>query len=237
VPEMLERPFIPSSTPMPPRATASATEFHLARPFVHGATMAAPGTTGPVSSVSLPSIDEFLETTPGRVESYASPVDALDFTGAAQNSYDLPPVEHFLDPLPLVDALAPDGRDMVVADARETNVGDEATGEYQTQGSEMFGVEETGWVDTGWQQFDWSRAAALGEGAAEASDAWRETDWDTTAAPANDFRETAAQAIANALNDIANRIRNGELVVPPPSLVTDPAAIAATLAALLGVRR
>jgi hypothetical protein len=52
-----------------------------------------------------------------------------------------------------------------------------------------------------------------------------------------DFRQTAAQAIANALDEIAHRIRNGELVVPPPNLNTDPAAIAATLAALLGVRR
>src|SRR4051812_18644544 len=151
---MLERPFIPSSTRMPLRATASATEFHLARPFVHGATTAAPATKGAVSSVSLPSIDDFLETTPSAVESYTSPVDALDFTGETQNSYDLPPVEHFVDPLPLVDALARDGSDMVVAEARETNVGDEAIGEYQASGSEMFGLEETGWVDTGWQQFD-----------------------------------------------------------------------------------
>jgi hypothetical protein len=168
--------------------------------------------------VSLPPIDDFLETVPDPAESYASPGDALDFNRDSQSSYDLPPVEHFLDPLPLVDALAPDNGDVVVADS-------------------MFGLEETGWVDTGWQQFDWSGAAALGEGSAEASDAWQETDWDTTAAPVREFRETAAQAIANALNEIANRIRKGELVVPPPNIATDPAAIAATLAALLGVRR
>jgi hypothetical protein len=96
---------------------------------------------------------------------------------------------------------------------------------------------DTEWVDTGWQDFDWNATAALGEAShPDASDDWSRTDWES-APPQREQRETPAQAIASALDHIAQRIRNGELLVPPSELVADPAAIAATLAALLGVRR
>ncbi|HUQ99781.1 MAG TPA: hypothetical protein VM166_10025 [Gemmatimonadaceae bacterium] len=229
------RPFIPSATPLPRSKSASGVQFHLSRPFVHGAAnaQAAPSE----SFVALPSVDDFLDTTSEKAESYANSGDGLDFPGDTRSSYELPPVEHFLDPLPLVDSLAPEREDVLMADAAEpADVVDPLT-EYENAGSDVLGLEETGWVDTSWQQFDWSGAAALGEGSAEASDAWLDTDWETTGPPVREIRETAAQAIANALDEIAHRIRNGELVVPPPNLVSDPAAIAATLAALLGVRR
>ena len=49
---------------------------------------------------------------------------------------------------------------------------------------------------------------------------------------------SAAQAIANALDQIAQQIREGGLTVPSPGgALNDPRAIAATLAALLGVKR
>jgi hypothetical protein len=186
---------------------------------------------------ALPSIDEFIQTDSEQSVSYASQGDGLDFSGDTQSSYDLPPVEHFLDPLPPVGSLAPEQEGLMMADAPEIADTGETSAQYQGEASDVFGLEESGWVDTGWQQFDWSGAAALGEGSAEASDAWSETDWETTGTPVREFRETAAQAIANALDQIAHRIRNGELVVPTPNLASDPAAIAATLAALLGVRR
>jgi hypothetical protein len=44
------------------------------------------------------------------------------------------------------------------------------------------------------------------------------------------------QAIAKALEQIAQRIKSGELAAPVPGSATDPATIAATLAALLGIR-
>ena len=259
MPHKPERPFIPSSAPGSRRPPAGAASFHLARPFVHGASAmnpsgsasmavesapesddfgvlaGAPTETSP-SFAPLPSIDDFLETVPASDQAYAAATDALDYTATPESSYELPPVEHFLDPLPLVDALAPDAGE-ILTDAPELNGAVTGSVDYQTESGEGFGLEETGWVDTGWQEFDWSGAAALGEGANEASDAWRETDWETTAPPVREFRETAAQAIANALDEIASRIRNGELAVPSPGVVTDPAAIAATLAALLGVRR
>jgi hypothetical protein len=229
-----QRPFVPSSAPTPRATSARPAPFHLERPFVHGA--AQPTTVPKESYGALPSIDEFIERGADQSASYA-PGDGLDFSGEPETSYDLPPVEHFLDPLPLVDSLAPEGEGVMMADAPEVTDSGESPTQYQAEGSDVFGLEESGWVDTGWQQFDWSGAAALGEGSAEASDAWLETDWETTGPPVREFRETAAQAIANALDEIAHRIRNGELVVPPPNLVSDPAAIAATLAALLGVRR
>ncbi|HXG72773.1 MAG TPA: hypothetical protein VNJ04_19430, partial [Gemmatimonadaceae bacterium] len=97
--------------------------------------------------------------------------------------------------------------------------------------------EEPGWGQTDWQGYDWRSAGALGEGAEQARDDWAATDWQAAPGPARDTRQSAAQAIAAALDQIAERIRSGELSVPSAELVTDQATIAATLAALLGVRR
>ena len=232
--QLPERPFIPSSASSERPPAAGVASFQLARPFVHGvAGMSRPA--GSQSFESLPPIADFLDNTPEYADAYASPGRALDFPGETENSHELPPVEHFLDPLPPIDEFSIEREDVLMADSAEEFVAPGPT--YSTEESEMFGLEERGWLDTGWQQFDWSGAAALGEGSAEASDAWQETDWETTAPPVREFRETAAQAIANALDEIAHRIRNGELIVPAPNLASDPAAIAATLAALLGVRR
>jgi hypothetical protein len=141
---------------------------------------------------------------------------------------DLPPLEHFVDTLPEVGTFAPNTHA-----AESEGYG----GESSSWGIDIeYGPTDSGWSDTGWQQFDWSAAAVLGEGAEAASDAWSATDWDAAGPSARDFRETAAQAIANALDGIAQRIRNGELVVPSGGFA-NPAAIADTLASLFGVRR
>jgi hypothetical protein len=93
------------------------------------------------------------------------------------------------------------------------------------------------WADTDWQQYDWRSLASLGEGAeAAASTEWASTDWDANKPRAKDVHPTAAQAIASALDQIAQRIRDGELA-PMPGMPTDPATIAATLAAILGIRQ
>ena len=142
------------------------------------------------------------------------------------DSYELPPIEHFTDAIPeegtLVDA------------------------EYEMHSADPFAefplasaADEHGWEETDWQRYDWRSAAALGDaGDPAANTAWAQTDWEDSVAPARDVRETAAQAIAEALDGIARRIREGDLQIPqPPAAVPDPATIAATLAALLGVRR
>jgi hypothetical protein len=73
----------------------------------------------------------------------------------------------------------------------------------------------------------------------QASNEWATTDWDGgSGKPGTRNKLTPAQAIANALDQIAQQIREGDLTVPSPGpSLTDPGTIAATLAALLGVKR
>jgi hypothetical protein len=164
----------------------------------------------------LPPIDQYLQTEPA----YAR--DASNFEGS---SYELPPVEHFMDGFP-----------------EEAGIASGDNGEVMTQQPALqemdTNAEAPEWGDTDWLQYDWRSAAVLGESAeSAASSAWSETQWENAPAPMKEIRQTAAKAIADALDGIARRIRDGELVIPSPGSVADPAAIAATLAALLGVKR
>jgi hypothetical protein len=176
-------------------------------------------------STALPPIDNFLDSLPTRpgvrgAEREEEPL-AEEYVGEDE----LPPVEHFIDPLPDVGDFAAD-----------------ATGELRRHETHapadtpIADASATEWVETDWQQYDWRSAAALGDtGDSEASTAWAATDWDASMPPAREPRPTPAQAIASALDQIAQRIRDGEL--PAPSGTTDPKSIAATLAALLGIRQ
>lgn len=227
------RPFIPHPTPNKPRPAAELAEFRLSRPFVPGSesTVAAPSGppqhagAGGDSVAELPGIEEFLQIEP--------PVRAA-IVETAQEAYEdfeepdeLPPVEHFLDPLPPVSNFADEFPTGYATDEAPS----EPAGE---------GVGDGGWLEDAWQKYDWRAAASLGEtGESEASNAWAETDWGSIARLADASRPTAAQAIASALDEIARRIREGELVVPPSAAgtVPDPTSIAATLASLLGIRK
>ncbi len=161
--------------------------------------------TAPVAS--LPPIERFLDVSVAA----AAPVvvDAETLEEAVVEEDELPPVEHFIDPLPAVE-------DFAAADSPAAD-----------------------WGETDWQQYDWRAAAALGESSAEseATTAWATTDWDSEAPHPREPKPTAAQAIATALDQIAQRIRNGELALPAPGTAADPTAMAATLAALLGIKR
>lgn len=226
-----QRPFVPHPTPTRPPQTGGRTEFRLSRPFVPGSEQPAamaPETTDDIareSSGGLPGIEEFLQ-----VEMVASAVaPAQDPYEEFEEPDELPPVEHFLDPLPPVSSFA---------DEFPSNFDAGAGG--SGGGVEPLGTNEEGWLEDAWQNYDWKAAASLGETAeAEASNAWAETDWGSMSLRANASRPTAAQAIASALDEIARRIRDGELVVPPSAtgVVPDPTSIAATLASLLGIRK
>jgi hypothetical protein len=147
-----------------------------------------------------------------------------------EESNELPPVEHFLDPLPAVGSFAPDADGALM---EESTVAVDVASPGPTSRPET----ETGWLVDDWQQYDWRAAATLGDGPeSQASNEWATTDWEA-GRPLTSNKPSAAQAIANALDLIAQRIRDGDLSVPPPGALTDPAAIAATLAALLGVKR
>ena len=217
-----ERPFVPRPTPSKGKLAGSSSDFRLSPPFVPGADrermdalrVEYASDTRIVPSASLPPIERFLDLSG---PSTVLPADAVDeeFAAAAAEEDELPPVEHFIDPLPAVEDFA----------AAEIARSDDAAA--------------TEWGETDWQQYDWRAAAALGETAAEseATSAWATTDWDSEVPRTRESRPTAAQAIATALDQIAKRIRNGELALPGQGAGTDSAAIAATLAALLGIQR
>jgi hypothetical protein len=182
-------------------------------------------------SEQLPPIESFLDNTPQHSGSqFGQPADQYspDF---AEEPDELPPLEHFMDPLPDVAAFAPD-REGALIDASPASV------EYTSAAGTTRISTETGWVEDDWQKYDWRAAAALGDGVdAKASNEWATTNWDAGAPVRRDQNPAAAHAIASALDQIAQRIREGTLSVPPPGALTDPTAIAVTLAALLGVRR
>lgn len=237
-----QRPFVPHRTPKASRQAVSRSEFRLSRPFVPGLSREEaeeePGKAPvEVSGIQyrvreqLPPIDVFLDNSPqpagsqfaGQAGEYSS-----DFAAELDQP---PPIEHFLDPLPAVATFAPDADGALIDESA-------ASIEYRSATTTARTASETGWVEGDWQQYDWRAAAALGDGVeADASNEWATTNWDVGAPVPHDEKPTAAHVIASALDQIARRIREGELTVPPTGALTDPAAIAATLAALLGVRR
>jgi len=232
-----QRPFIPHPTPSKPRPAVGLAEFRLSRPFVPGSESSVATPPRPAGEVALeresaaaglPGIEEFLQA------EGTAPIAAVE---SIQDSYDdfeepdeLPPVEHFLDPLPPVSNFA---------DEFPSGYAAEETGSTQSGGGA--GAEgDEGWLQAAWQNYDWKAAATLGEtGESEASNAWAETDWESMSNRANLSRPTAAQAIASALDEIARRIRDGDLVVPPSATgaAADPMSIADTLASMLGIRK
>ena len=227
MPQPLERPFIPSGSAGAGTPATSTVAFHLTPPFVHGQV------PSQNAEELVRPIEDFLDAGDGEI---AGESNAFDYSRASVAvADDLPPIEHFTDPLPPVDGFAPEWQPPTIEASAyyesETLV-EPSSAEPVQSGTE----DDSGWIETEWQQFDWNAAAALGDASdPAASDEWSRTDWETSPPP-RDVRETAAQAIASALDQIAERIRKGELIVPPPAAVTDPTAIAATLAALLGVR-
>lgn len=244
MPQKPQRPFVPHRTPTTPRPAITTSEFRLSPPFVPGSGR---DIVGPVSQsdaaiiaeservveVSLRSIDDFLDTSPARVVAHPQDTSEDPYGSELDDEPDeLPPVEHFIDELPAVDRFAPEG------EASLQGNGAAGSGALESGGvGSRSESSDAGWLETDWQHYDWRAAAALGDAPNdEASSAWATTDWGGTAPKAGDLRQTAADAIATALDEIAKRIRHGDLAVPGGSM-TDPAAIAATLAALLGVKR
>jgi hypothetical protein len=237
------RPFVPHHTPKTARPATGASEFRLARPFVPGAERSGVEITEGETTVAarvepaarLQPIQDFLDLSARSVPAAAPDLKGDDFSSDLNEDADeLPPLEHFLDPLPRVGEFAPEGSHGFDTTAAATH--DETSASAPP--SDSLASE---WANADWAQYDWRSVAALGEtGESAASSAWATTDWDGTGPRAarapKDARPTAAQAIASALDQIAQRIRDGDLAVPMPGGGTDPATIAATLAALLGIR-
>jgi hypothetical protein len=90
------------------------------------------------------------------------------------------------------------------------------------------------WATGEWQRYDWASVAALGpEERARAAEAWSDLDWE---AEARGRARKRNETIAAALETIARRVRAGELPVSGPVTMSEEAAAAAALAALLAKR-
>lgn len=232
-----QRPFVPRVTPTRAQQAVVAADFAISPPFIPGADRArvaafrreyaAEILADPLAS--LPTIEAFLDREAPALYPRAAeaPDDAVREALLAEED-ELPPVEHFIDPLPAIGDFAGDGSVEAERDAR-------ALGETASDENALASASAE-WGETDWQQYDWRSAAALGEPAdSEASTAWATTDWDATGPRKHVNRPTPAQAIASALDQIAQQIREGEL--PIGGTAADPGSIAASLAALLRVNR
>lgn len=231
-----QRPFVPTPGSRPRIETAGALAFRIAHPFVHGTRpvksagnappsppppplplVYVPPVNAPPPMDTLAPIEQFL---------HAEPAVQSEPPGIDEYAYELPPVEHFMDREPEESGFGSTGSEEPATEAPDGELAGE--------------VDTSEWSAADWQQFDWRSAAALGDASdPAASNAWSETDWEKAPPPPSgrDVRDSAAKAIADALDGIARRIREGDLSLPSPGSVSSPADIAATLAALLGVKR
>ena len=232
MPQRPQRPFIPHRTPKASRQVTTPSEFRVARPFVPGTSPEEAEAAPLKPPVEFPAVESPAAPRPDR--EHLPSIEVFlddDVSPSDEESHEVPPVEHFLDPLPAVGSFAPDADGALM---EESAVAVDFTSTSATSRPET----ESGWLVDDWQQYDWRAAARLGDGVeSQASSEWATTDWEVDT-PAARNKLSAAQAIANALDQIAQRIREGELSVPPSGApLTDPGALAAKLAALLGVRR
>jgi hypothetical protein len=148
---------------------------------------------------------------------------------------ELPPIENFLDELPLIDEF------LEAADYPASEDFAPPAEEVEDY-SETAQQSEEGWAAGSWQSYDWSAASALNRSTSSAVDsesAWSESDWPdpvSTPAASSSSDSPTADEIANALDGIAHRIRTGELVIDQLQGTPPEAAMAAALAVLLRMR-
>ena len=135
---------------------------------------------------------------------------------------DLPLIEQFLDELPSIEDYVEDAQ--VFAEVAPAQVA--ALVEHDSEG----------WAISGWQSYDWHSLSHLGRPSGDRmtpGDAWNPEPWPVSikadAGP-------SADEVAAALDDIAHRIRSGELPIDQFRSSPPEAAMAAVLAAMLRLR-
>ena len=191
-----DRPFVPHSTPKAAKQITGQSDFRLSRPFVPGAAvpevsaMAAftsdasvvAGLVTPATDVhvEIPPIDEFLKRPKASHGETSVSIESAYESESLESVDELPPIEHFVDPLPEIAAFAP------TDDEASTSARESAFAQYVSSTETTPEDAETDWIETDWQQYDWRSAAALGESGvayAVASNAWAETDWEAARSP------------------------------------------------------
>jgi hypothetical protein len=141
----------------------------------------------------------------------ATPAAAVETVAAPVA--ELPSIEEFVDELPPID-------DFIM----------ETQPVKRTTPLSGLEIDDEGWAAADWQSYDWSGIASLGAPAPEAAEAhaaWSSTDWDPASGRGRPLE------VAAALDEIARRIRNGELSLEQFQGTPPEAAIAALFAALL----
>jgi hypothetical protein len=150
----------------------------------------------------------------------------------------LPPIEDFIDDLPSIQ----DFLMVTVTPAQPQKAVDPGLVHAPRAEAAATALETDaeGWASADWQSYDWGGLAALGTPPpeeAEAHHAWASTNWDASGGrhtPAGGVtgRELGNE-VADALDEVARRIRSGELSLEQFRGVPPEAAVAAAFAALV----
>lgn len=163
---------------------------------------------------------------------------------------DIPSIHDFLDELPSIDEFV-DLASPGLPSIDDFLAGDSADESWRPQDEEAQRDEfdSDGWAIAGWQSFDWDGAAALGVRPQErpmARDSWDTREWSEAPLSHQSGQGTgrrgqpdmppSADEVARALDNIARRIRSGELLIDQLSGTPPEAAMAAAIAALLRMR-
>jgi hypothetical protein len=184
---------------------------------------------------------------------FAQPDPGRRATPTARVEAELPPIEEFLDDLPSIDEfLLPEERAAVTPDWSETSLyrpSPSAQPRVQSRTPQRSvqttppDIDNEGWAVSDWQSYDWSEVASLGAPAPEAVEAnaaWSSTDWSAASRRLTDLATRPgglpAEDVAAALDEMARRIRTGELSLERFHGTPPEAAIAAVFAALLRTR-
>lgn len=157
---------------------------------------------------------------------------------ASTTAEQLPMIDQFVDDLPPIDVfLLP--METPVEAAAWPQIASRPLAVSPSPSAQLE-MDTEGWAAADWQSYDWSGLATLGAPDPEAAQAhaeWTSTNWTSTA---RDLREIADRSneipgseVADALDEIARRIRSGELSLEQFRDTPPEAAIAAAFGALL----
>jgi hypothetical protein len=195
----------------------------------------------------------FAQPEPGRRVSPEKSADLVAAVDSAPQSFEMPSIDELADELPMIDEFlaAPMGEPAPVHDWSETSLYRPSTPPQAhavrhspVRTVPVPEVDTEGWASADWQSFDWNQVSSLGAPAPEAMEAhaaWTSTDWESTTQRLTDLASRPGgppgEEVARALDEIARRIRTGELSLERFHGTPPEAAIAAVFAALLRTRR
>jgi hypothetical protein len=150
----------------------------------------------------------------------------------------LPPIDQFVDDLPPIDDFLMPAE--LPANAPVWPQIGPRLPVARTSPSVPLEMDTEGWAVADWQSYDWGGLAALGAPEPEAAQAhaeWTSTNWDSAARGLQEIasrrNEPSGDDVAAALDEIAQRIRSGELSLEQFRGTPPEAAIAAAFGSLL----